>query len=279
MVDLRTQLALCLGGITVRLEPREDKGGFTIDPERFGRWLARHNRWFRDCCGDRIYLLRGRELVLSGDALLEYPAELRRILDKASEEGYAVKLQTGAADCRNHWETLAGLCEGSAVIGLILEFKQLDAAIPAEELERFLWNIRALKKTLMIAAPTALCCELKLLASPALNSADIVLFLRPEEGSRESAPAEPQRKCAGRMSLYVTAKGLVYPCACLDRFPDQAIGDLNAEREEELLRIGDELLEYMVLGPDLPADGPVVAGDASIPWMCRRHVAELTLRP
>lgn len=278
MVDLRTQLALCFGEITVLMKENEGKTGFTLDGESFCRWLSAHDCWFRERCGEKLYLLRDRELILSGEGLLAHPEVLHSIVNRAAKEGYAVKLQTDVCDCRLHWPTLRKLCESSEVIGLIIELSYRDAEITEKELEDFFGDIRAFNRLLAVTCPMETYHRKKLFASPALNSSDVTLFLQPEAENTGDAPAMPMQKCAGRMSLYVAPDGLVYPCPYLDRFPNLAVGNVYAKCEEELLQLGDELLEYMILGPDLSSDGPVIEVNRTMPWICRRHVAELLLR-
>lgn len=276
MVDLRSQLVSKFRSVVIFLDVNEERNGFSLSEAELSRWLSFHSKWYRSKCEDKPFLMVGRNVHFASSELFQFFDEIQAFVNAAGELNYSVRLQTSVTDCLEHLASVKKICECSSVNGITLNFTENDRIISPEEFETFLKSIRAFQRQLTIVCSFEKLRQWKLLSSPAMNSSDISIVLETDTELQEiNRPQFPACKCFDRLTLNISPDGLVYPCVFLNQFPDQAIGTVHSEREDDFLRLDDTILEYMVLGPDIPDEGAVVGSFYNSPWKCRRHIAEI----
>jgi|GEM_PF-6163986 len=270
MTDLRTRLLSRFRVLSLLLEPNTAYSDFTVPAESLSLWLERYVQWYADQCTEKPFLFYGHSVSISGSELLICSDSLEKILACCARHQLPVTLQMDFPEVYENIDLLISLCEQYSVGALTLTITEIPSDISPEQIESFFCRLRTLRRLLTLTASLDTLQRYQLFSSPALNSSDLTVNLL--EPQTASVPVKtPVFPCAERFSLCVDTDGLLYPCAGLMNLPDCAIGSVYSE---EPLGLNDDLLELMVLGPDIPALG-TVSPEPFLPWICRRHRAEL----
>jgi MoaA/NifB/PqqE/SkfB family radical SAM enzyme len=114
-------------------------------------------------------------------------------------------------------------------------------------------------------------------SSEVLNKNGLTFIPQPTSLPVTNAPKYPVCACRKRFQLFVNEKGDIYPCQGLAGVEKYAIGHVSDKTFDHYCSYkcaADDFQTLVEKGPTLKRVGKTI--DESYPWMCRRHLYEIT---
>lgn len=270
MTDLRTQLLSRYKVVSFFLEPNMTYTGFQVPSKVLCHWLDRFEDWFSAQCKEKPFLYYGRSVNINGTALLCCIDDLEELLACCTKHQLSVTLQLDFMSFYENYDIVAALCEKHSIGGLTIVAVEIDSDVTVEQMESFFQKVRSLRRLVTLVSSLDTIRKYHFFSSPALNGSDLTITFYEPDTTPETV-SNPVCPCAERMNLCVCMDGLIYPCSGLTLLPGCSIGSVYSDEPPQL---DDNLLELMLLGPDIPVEG-AVSSEALMPWFCQRHRAEL----
>ena len=274
MYDLRTQLVSRFLTLNFSICTNETCDDFTIPESQMQKWLEKYCLWTNEIFKDKPYYAYNRRIVFSLEKGPFSEKKLESVMDKSIELGFCVSLRIPFKWFQSNLSFVIDLANRKLVNALMIIFPDGDME-SFENAEMFFSEIRKMSISITFIGSLKTFFSLGAFSSPSLNSSDVMFALQePDACEKVSVRRKEMCHCIEKMELFIDANGFVYPCIGLMMMSKYALGSIFDQEFFSSFSIEGDILEWAFVGPNLAADGPVLT-DSSMPWTCRRHIAEI----
>lgn len=272
-----------LKSVAIMLQPDITGSDFRPRSKQLVNWLARYDDWFKESVGinegHRPYTLYNREVSLFGADLLAVPDKLQELAAACIGKGYAVSLTVDIFDLYRRFDVVQSLCKASVLSSLGIIIDSMDKLAEQISLADFMKDVIGLRMPIGLIGPVSLLRKHQVFSYDAVNATDMTIY--PSIGGNplgsRPVPANPVKKCANRIQLYIDHDGYMYPCLGILGLMDYAMGHIDDEISETALsgrHYKLNLPQLMARGPELP-ETTMQQRMTDLPWICEQHRAEL----
>ena len=262
--------------ITLHLEINKSGNDFTVSSSKITGWLKRYARWVEEFPKKECSAKRSSVELLSTQ-LFCVPEKTKKILETIKKCNLASNVQINLRDAVLHEQDLDEICNTFPMEILSVHVSENDLPY-AQSFDNVVKKLYAACNCEIFFFGTAeIFDSINMFASETLNAKEVTFFPEHSGEPQAKSPKYPVQPCESRLQLHMSAKGNIYPCLGLLRVEKCAIGNVADKDFSRYFayKCGEDCLEKLCLrGPRLSKSGKV--GDFNLPWICRRHLYEIT---
>lgn len=262
--------------ITLHLEINKSGNDFTVSSSKITGWLKRYARWVKELPEEKSPAgMNAVELFTT--QLFCVPEKTKKILETIKNCNFVSKVHVNLRDAVLHKQELDEIRKAYSVGFLSIHVSESDLPY-VSSIENVVKKLYAACNCEILFLGTAeIFDKINVFASETLNTKEVAFFPEHSVELLARPPKYPVQPCENRLQLHMSAKGDIYPCQGLVEIERCAIGNVADKDFSRYFayKCGEDCLEKLCLrGPGLSKSGKV--GDFNLPWICRRHLYEIT---
>lgn len=262
--------------ITLHLEINKSGNDFTVSSSKITGWLKRYARWVKELPEEKSPAgMNAVELLTT--RLFCVPEKTKKILETIKKCNLASNVHINLRDAVLHKQDLDEICNTFPMEILSVHVSENDLPY-AQSFDNVVKKLYAACNCEIFFFGTAeIFDSINMFASETLNAKEVTFFPEHSGEPQAKSPKYPVQPCENRLQLHMSAKGDIYPCQGLVEIERCAIGNVADKDFSRYFayKCGEDCLEKLCFrGPRLLKSGKV--GDFNLPWICRRHLYEIT---
>lgn len=261
--------------ISLFLEINKKGTDYTVPQRKLSSWLNRFCKWSRTLPGNNSGPVSGYVELYTFQIFSVYE-KARKLIASIRKNKLQVNIHIHLRDVVLKEKELQKILEDGPIDVLNVHVSEEDLPY-AESFEKIVKKLCSIGSEIRYCGPVELLDRLNAYASETLNAKGMTFF--PEQPSLRlsAAPKYPIKPCESRIQLHMGANGDIYPCQGLVEIEQFAIGNVEDKVFSHYLTYrccGESLESLSMRGPKLSKNGKVA--DIGLPWICRRHLYEIT---